>query len=560
METYFKRFDTFLSNLAESKGFRVLFVASTVAILALTVTYTALKTAYIHANNADQLIDNYLFESIDTFTQAQFPAAHTFLIKWPLFALMSFLGNTQAVITGGTVLFMLITIMGLLFILHRITKNSIATGLIALLLTSVLLLVPIRPPEYSLLPINFAMITTRNIEYLVFLGYLYLISTTTMRRRHFWGAVVTLTLLGASDKFFLLISLAATLLLAALAVYRNYQDVRRDPSTVLPLASVALAFVLSTILLISIDRLGTTNLDSPANASPFTFATSIQQMISGVIYAIEDTLINFGANFFGRSASLSALPYLFNGLILAVLIYLSLKVLRLKSSTDKHTQHWSSFHLLLILSSIAAYTSFVVSNHEYRVDARYLTIAVFALFVSLALYVRRYRVNNTLLLATSGVVLLMLPLSGLAARSMLQHEIAAIDQDMVDRFSKAGSIAKEKRLDAIVGDYWMVTPVRYYSGTDLPIAAVANGKCNIRHRTLTSGAWYHPSKNPRATTAYYLLRDPGEAETYNGGCTLRQLEDIFGTPDERIVLRGNASKAVDILQIYNYDIRKNVIP
>src|ERR1035437_646667 len=159
-------------KLISSPRFGKNFVFISLAILFSTTFLWALLSAKLQQNNADQLINPYLLEHSATFRGASFPAAHTLLIKWPLFLLIKVFGYSTATFIGFTVSTVLLTVAALAAIIYRIERRPVIFGTLCLALASVLIIVPAQPYAGGLLPVNMAMLTTRNIEYLFYIASL----------------------------------------------------------------------------------------------------------------------------------------------------------------------------------------------------------------------------------------------------------------------------------------------------------------------------------------------------------------------------------------------------
>src|SRR5882762_7030559 len=147
------------------------------AVLGLfaTTLFWAILGARLQQGNADQPANVYLFENAHTFHEALLPGQHSFLIKWPLFLLVRVFGSSQAAFSIFTVATVLLTVALLAFIIYRIERRPLVFSTIFLALASVLLLVPTMPYAGGLLPVNMAMLTTRNLEYLFYIAGLALL-------------------------------------------------------------------------------------------------------------------------------------------------------------------------------------------------------------------------------------------------------------------------------------------------------------------------------------------------------------------------------------------------
>jgi hypothetical protein len=146
---------TGLGRLVDSPRFARAFVVISLTVLALTTVFWTVLSARLHQFNSDQLVDAYLFESWQTFNSAVFPGAHTFLLKWPIFALMQLFGHGPEVFMAATIAIVLATIAALVYILYRIDRRPYVFGLLCLALASILLLIPTQPYPGALLPVNY---------------------------------------------------------------------------------------------------------------------------------------------------------------------------------------------------------------------------------------------------------------------------------------------------------------------------------------------------------------------------------------------------------------------
>ena len=144
--------------------------------------------------------------------------SHTFFIKWPFFWLIKLLGYTNNAYLAVTVITVLLTIASLVVVLYLIERRFVVFGTICLALASVLLLIPAQPYAGAILPVNMAMLATRNLEYVLYIASLVLIiKTPSLRKWQFWVGTVLLALLAAGDKLFLSISLGGAMI--ALVLY-----------------------------------------------------------------------------------------------------------------------------------------------------------------------------------------------------------------------------------------------------------------------------------------------------------------------------------------------------
>ena len=197
-------------------------------ILIASTVYWALLGARSNAANSDQLVDSYLFENWKTFQGAQFPAAHTFFLKWPLFALSAALGNTPNVLVILTVAVVLATVLALAWVLWRIIRKPIPWALLILSLALTLLLVPIQPSPSTLLPLNMAMLTTRNLEYVVYVvGLMLAIRVVRPMSRRGLVLVALWGVLFLSDRLFVPLAFGSLALLGVFGWLRHRRELGR---------------------------------------------------------------------------------------------------------------------------------------------------------------------------------------------------------------------------------------------------------------------------------------------------------------------------------------------
>src|SRR4051812_46249199 len=196
-----------LQNLYKRPLAAKIYVVLAVTVLLLTTLYWSIFSAQIHASNGDQLVNTYLFEHSNTFHDATFPDQHPLLFKWPIFLLVTLFGSTSLAFTVATALVTLLTVAALAYFMYRIERRPLLFGTLCLAFASALLLIPSQPYPGAILPVNMAMITTRNLEYIVFIASLVLIvRSTAWRSWRFITACILMALLIASDKLFLTIS------------------------------------------------------------------------------------------------------------------------------------------------------------------------------------------------------------------------------------------------------------------------------------------------------------------------------------------------------------------
>ena len=557
-----------LTKLSTSSRFGRLFALTSVIILAATVIFWTILSARLERLNADQLIDSYLFQNAKTFHDASFPGAHTFLIKWPLFALMHVLGNSTTTFVVMTVLLVAITITALVVLLYKIERRPLIFGTLCLALTSVLLLVPAQPAPGDLLPVNLAMIATRNLEYVVYLiGIYLLVRAPRIRSRQFYAAAMVAGLLIASDKLFAALYIGGALLAAAVYVLVDFKLNKEKIMAIRRwfLNGVA-AFGLALIILKTITITGLTHIVNAGSNSPYAAVDSGKHAIEAVIFGIGAAFTNFGANpahttvvvrdiphaLLQSFTHLTILAYIVNLLIFGVAVWMSIKIMHrnllLKDTLDAATK----FVLILLWSTIAAFVVFIATNHYYPVDARYLTIELFAFLSAAALYLRSQltiKSEHTVLVAI--VIVLALPFGIWGA----WHEYAQSRTVLAKQATISRAVASELgryNIGTLIGDYWYVTPVKTYTKSSLTIVPMSN--CTTPQTVLSSTVWWQAPK--KQAVGYLLVLDSNQL-TY-GGCTPAQLVNYLGVPTTQVKLSGAPTQSDAVLWIYSDGI-ENVL-
>ncbi len=538
------------------------------AALFLSTVYWSLLGADIHRGNADQLVDGYLFESLKTFTGAQFPGAHTFLLKWPLFALLPLFNFSLSGFAFLTVLMTIATVGILAWILYKIDRRPLVFTAFCLGLACIFLMIPAQPHDNALLPVNMAMITTRNLEYAVYLAALYVIMRRPLKS---WGVAtsfVGLTLLFASDKLFAVLAVGSGLL--AYILFRLAVQVRLTVASLQWLAVSLVAAVAANGLLWAINAVGLTNIVSEASASPFALTHEPRNIALGIIFGLGSLLTNFGANPVYDLAVLKELPrllldrlqhpssivFLANFSAFAAAVFATCKVLLLgiRSRANQLTPD-VGMAVLLTLATVTAGGAYVFTDHYHPVDARYLFIGFFALVISLAVYVRSLKKLPRGLLA--GLILIgavILPLAVLHAHD--SHARAArLFAERDDRNKIIARVITDTRTNVLVGDYWSVIPIRQYLPANYHLTIVPQGDCKTPYPVLNSEAWRADLRNTRFL---YLARQTklDQKGVYNN-CELKDIIKTYGAPNANYVLAGSTANPSEMLFLYQQGIRSS---
>lgn len=543
------------------------YATGALGVLMITTTIWATLGAMLQQGNADQLANTYLFEHWNTFQAATLPSTHSFLIKWPLFLLIHLIGPSNVNFVALTVVITLITVMSLAYIVYRIEKRPLIFGSLILALASVLLMIPPEPAAGGLLPVNMAMLATRNLEYVMYIGGLVLmLRSKKFADRHFWYGVGIMALLVASDKLFLFLSLGAALV--ALIIY-----VRLRQGVFIRLMLkwsilAGLAAVLAYATLWAINFSGLTHLSSQANGGPFSLIHNSRLLVLGTIFAGLGLLTNFGANpafdtgvlahllstIRMRLISFETISYTVNLALFGLGTYLVIRFLldsykHLKSKKTQ-TNTANGLSLLLLWSTLAAIGAFVVTDHYYAADARYLGISLFAVVITAATYTRNHNLSLTKkMVKIVPAVLIVSVIIGLIASVGTYITDKAALADINDRNSLVAAAVTQHPVSVLVGDYWRVLPIKQLTTKLQQVMPMSN--CTQPRQVLSSLYW-QPDLTQRSF-AYLLSLDKGLTDY--PACSLAQVLSAYGNPNASLIIRGTRLNPRELLLFYDGGIR-----
>lgn len=550
-----------LQRYSQTPQFARLYFALALGLLLGTTILWSWLGASLQAANADQLANAYLFESNDSLRQAVWPPQHTFFMKWPLFYLVKVFAYSPAAFGAVTILLCVATVLLFVLILARLERRSLVLGTVCLAMASVLLMVPPQPYAGGLLPVNMAMLTTRNLEYIAYLVFLLLlIRALKIRSRSFALAVLLLVLLLASDRLFLMFiaggSLAATLFYAK---RRRWQLLNLSANWLI--AGLA-GFAGAALLLYALNAAHVTQIAGAATASPYTLAVTPKQVVLGAVYAGFSLFTNLGANpafdatvlrevpaqLFRNLSLPSLLPYAVNLIIAAAGLFLTARYL-VQSLLGRQSGQGFQLSILLGWSLVAAVGAFVFSQHQYTVDARYLALAFFTVFVALTVWLSS-RKWSAFRFAVIGLVLLVTVTIGSLQALQLQQRQSQALAGMERRNRAAAKISLARGTKTIVGDYWRVLPIKQRYPNLL--TAVPMASCSELRDALVSRAWQ--SGLSHKNFAYLLSFERGL--TTFPGCTPAQIIAKFGPPNSSALIAGSLARPKEMLLFYDKGLHR----
>ena len=551
-----KRRSSPLERRLTSTRFQCYYRAFAFSILLVTTIVWSYLSAVLQQSNADQLVDAYLFENTQTFNGALFPDTHSFLIKWPIFLLLRLLNYSDAAFIAVTVAIAVITVGCLTYLAARIERRPLMQGTLFLAIASILLLVPAMPYAGALLPVNMAMTTTRNLEYLFYIAALLMILRAP--RLKSWQSIAAGLLLGlliASDKLFLSLIIGATLLYAALVWLRHKEQLLSLRKL---LITVTIGIVLAIIITQLIARLGITNLVGSAVASPYGAVHGLSELISAIVFAAAGLLINFGANPAFDARTFAEIPvnvlrratqaggygYIVNaglftaGLLTAfALVREYLRPLPKAKTKLKKVQYahdvTAQLSLLLLASSLVSVALFIIADHYHPVDARYMGISLFAIIIASSTYLRS---RNFLAqhIVFVGLIIIIAMIGSVPNLVQTQRNNQQALAPIVARDTLIADVLKHRPAKTLIGDYWRVMPIRQRGGNVQTVLPLQD--CTQPRNVLSSKFW-----EAGATTqpfAYLLTYDKGLTDF--PACSLDDVTKAFGQPSSSVLISGSA--------------------
>ena len=540
-----------------------------VLILISTTVYWTVLGFIIQRNNADQLVNPYLFDSVDVAKNALYPPAHTFLLKWPLFALIRLFHYSQPAYLAITLLVVLITVAGFVYLIYRIEKRPLYFASICLALSSVLLMIPANPYAGGLLPVNMAMIATRNLEYLLFiLGLVLLMKANKIKNKYFVYSFLVFGLLFASDRLYLIISASGSII--ALAVFSIFRYWRLVTLVSFWLLSTFVAALLSILILYLINSFGLANISGSSAGGPYGLVKTGKDLLLGIFYAFSSLLTNMGANPVFDGTTIKSIPEIFNNRALSAITFPTIVNLAifgaglgalwigfikpLFKNKRSNASISPAFKLVYLMTSsmVAAIIIFVLTDHYYAVDSRYLALIFFTLFLAITSVLSRQKLAPHKLLLADILITLSIIIGLFASFSVFKSQNTAYD-DVSERNIIISKVLKSKPVDTLVGDYWRVIPIKNVAKQKFNVSPYAS--CTQPRNSLTSKAWY-PDLN-KHSFAYLLTFDKSLSDFPN--CSLNEITKAFGRPNSSIIIAGTLDNPKELLLYFDHGAHKNTV-
>jgi len=564
-----RRFTKRVSKFTKQPRLARYYLITAVSVLIVSTIAWAWVGSFIELGNADQLANTFITQHLST---ALFPDQHTFLFKLPFFWLVNMLGATPFAFCFVTILVTLLTVSLFAVILYKIEKRPLYIGTIFLALALVLMMVPAQSYAGASLPVNMAMLTTRNLEYILYIVALILIlGARRWKSSRLAIAVLVLVALFASDKLFLSISIGSAILLCIISLFWHRTLLR---SLALKWFTVSIiGAVGATLLLFGLSSIGWLQSVGQGSVGPYGLVHDVKSFIQAVVYAILSLLTNFGANpgfdgrtipslitlGLGRLSSPLIIVYAMTIIIFICVVIATTRIIKdeLKKITRKKKEVPVGFGLtlMLVVSTTTALGLYTISNHYYPVDSRYVSIALFAGFVGVTSYGKTVRKLYRNPLFFSGIVLVMgIILSSIFLSTNLYQQNQATN-NITQRNKLIAQTLKLHPVDTLLGDYWRVMPIKLTTPNSRQIIDPL-ASCSTVRQSLTNTAWI---KGDTARSFAYLLTLGPISQNF-GACTLAQVIAAYGKPDSSVVISGTEKEPQEVLLFYNKGVRKITTP
>jgi LmbE family N-acetylglucosaminyl deacetylase len=205
---------------------------------------------------------------------------------------------------------------------------------------------------------------------------------------------------------------------------------------------------------------------------------------------------------------------------------------------------------LLIWSLVAATLIFIVAGHYYAVDARYLGLLPFTIFIALATFLRQ-RNWRPELIAGAGLVLFISILLGLFGANRLYGADQAALRNINHRNNLVAEAVRAHRSQLLVGDYWRVLPAKLSAGNQINVVPLSG--CTVQRQDLTAQA----GKTDLNNRGFAYLLSLNKPLTDYPQCNLRQVVAAYGRPNASTVIAGKVNKPSELLLFYDHGANKS---
>ena len=536
-----------------------IFLSFSFLVLISTTTYWTLLSTKVESFNSDQLSAPYVFSSFNQIMTSSLTGAHTYLLKWPLFWFIKSYSYAHWTYYLTTLFCVLVTVISLAYMVIKLEKRPIYSGSILLALSSVLLLIPAQSYPGSLLPLNMAMLTTRNIEYVLFIASIYLVfKTKKILSLPSFSSLFILILLFTSDRMFLAIGLGGSILAITILLSKKHWKVLGDLDRWFwySFASTVTSYILIGLL--------TSNKIFSKLASSgdgyFSFTSNIKSIYLGLFYSITGALSNFGANpayfnveikkfpsdLISSLFSSSLIPSLTNIAIVLFIAYSIYKLIVKKGYIDSESIN-NRVLLVLLFSSLSLFILFTFTNHYYAADGRNLGLLLFTGFISIANYSKLINIKQNVLKYTILVLSISVIVGLFSFNNIYQKQFNAFSENN-RRDSIVVNELRSQKIPYIVGSYWRVYHIQYLFGSGInpyPTDLCIN----------SSNSDFLRADLKSKTFGYLLSYDKNL--TGQEGCQTDEIIKKIGNPNRSVVVTGNLSNPKELLLTYQHGANLN---
>jgi hypothetical protein len=520
------------------------YAAASVVVLFVSTIVWSLAVARVQLGNSDQLVDGYLFENAHTFMHAQFPQAHTMLLKWPLFWLLGALQNTPSAYLVLTVFITLLTVGALAYIVYRINTRPLVFGTLCLALACVLMLVPAQVFHGVTAPLSIAMITGRNIEYVLYIGCLVLLIRAKKTLSWQWGVSAALMgLLLASDHLFLAFSVLSPAALFLVVLGCKQEQLRVVALRWLGASGVG--WMISVVVLMTMRQFTYI----VGGVSPYSHAGGLTNIRPAAADGLIGILVNMGMTTGG--GRLTAPAAVINAALLVLIAYAGYRAVKNMATLKTAPSAADMLSIMLLVTAVTAVLMYVFARHPYISDARYLTILVFAGFVVLATYSRTVSYRAGHYYAVGGLLFIAVLLGLFGVWRHTDKEVATGQLGI--RNTRIVAALRAQPVQILAGDYWRVFPIKLQTkGAKQQVLPLRT--CVQPKQILTSTAW----NQSLLTHSFAYLVPVQPSGTPFGTCNLQTVEHLYGTPSFVTVIAGTQYTPAELLLFYSKGAGANI--
>ena len=524
------------------RGREWLYGLASCGLLLGTTAGWAWAAAGVQRGNADQLVDGFLFADSSTLRGAVFPAAHTQLLKWPVFWLLARLHFSGAAYTILTMLMVVFTIAGLAYLLYRIDRRPLVFGTLYLLLAAALLLVPVDVFDGAVTtPLSLAMLTGRNAEYVMFVAVLAsYMRAPRWRSWQFAAATAVYALLVASDQLFLYYGVGGAALCAAAGWLLGWRQLLVAGRYWL--AGGAAAWLMTDVLLAAIGH-GITHI------AVYPLGVQVVHSVFGTWQGAGNAVRAMGLHFglSVRAGWLTVPAAVVNGvtaaLVICAVIWLVRRLWTLRQQAKAHLSSAQLLSCMLLAATATAFVLFAFTNQAELGNARYEAITLVAGFTALATWARSHEWAAHRLIATGCVAALAVIAAFLA---VVRHTDYLAHTTLQTRNQQIATALHAHHVAYLVGSYWRVLPIKLLTPRAGQAVMPLEG-CFQPTPVLTSAAW-RPDLRLHSF-AYLVTEEPLDLPGQT--CRKQVIMHQYGSPTATLRIAGTAVHPTEELLFYD---------